>query len=55
MGEKERKESLKAITNSLEKRVQKEKRIQMIKNAKVAPREEAPKVKKAEFKGDIDR
>ena len=55
MEEKKRKESLKAITNSLEKRVQKEKRIQMIKNAKVAPREEVPKVKKAEFKGDFDR
>ena len=54
MGEKERKESLKAITNSLEKRVQKEKRIQMIKNAKVAPREEAPKVKRAEW-GDDSR
>ena len=55
MGEQERKISLTAMTNSLEKRVRKEKNVQMLKNAKVAPREEVPKVKKAEFKGDIDR
>ena len=55
MSEQERKISLTAMTNSLEKRVRKEKNVQMLKNAKVAPREEVPKVKKAEFKGDIDR
>ena len=52
MKEKDRKESLKVITNSLEKRVQKEKRMQMIKNAKVAPKEETPKVKRAEWRDD---
>ena len=55
MSEQERKISLTAMTNSLEKRVRKEKNVQMLKKAKVAPREEVPKVKKAEFKGDIDR
>ena len=55
MSEQERKISLTAMTNSLEKRVRKEKNVQMLKNAKVAPREEVPKVKKAEFKGNIDR
>ena len=55
MSEQERKISLTAMTNSLEKRVRKEKNVQMLKNAKVAPREEVPKVKKAEFEGDIDR
>lgn len=55
MGEQERKKGLVAITNSLGKRLQKEKRVQMLKNAKVAPREEVPKVKKAEFKGNVDR
>ena len=52
MKEKDRKESLKVITNSLEKRVQKEKRMQMIKNAKVAPKEETPKVKRPEWRDD---
>ena len=52
MGEQERKKSLVAITNSLEKRVQKEKRMQMLKNAKVAPKEETPKVKRAEWGDD---
>ena len=55
MSEQERKKSLIAINNSLEKRLQKEKHIQMIKNTKIAPKEEIPKVKKAEFKGDMDR
>ena len=54
MGEQEREKSLVAITNSLGKRVQKEKRMQMIRNAKVAPREETPKVKRAEW-GDDSR
>ena len=52
MKEKDRKESLKVITNSLEKRMQKEKHMQMIKNAKVAPKEETPKVKRAEWGDD---
>ncbi len=55
MSEQERKKSLIAINNSLEKRLQKEKHIQMIKNTKIAPKEEIPKVKKAEIKGDMDR
>ena len=52
MEKKERRESLKVITNSLEKRVQKEKRMQMLKNAKVAPKEETLKVKRAEWGDD---
>lgn len=55
MSEQERKKSLVAINNSLEKRIEKEEYMQMIKNGKVVSREEVPKVKKAEFKGDIDR
>ena len=55
MNEQERKKSLVAINSSLEKRIQKEKHIQMLKDAKVAPQKDIPKVKKAEFKGDIDR
>ena len=55
MSKQERKKSLLAINGTLEKRLQKEKRIQLIKNAEVVPREETPKVKKAEFKGDMDR
>ena len=50
MSEQERKISLTAMTNSLEKRVRKEKNVQMLKNAKVAPREEVPKVKKQNLK-----
>lgn len=51
---RDRREYLRAINSSIEKR-EKNKQEKIITNYKIANKEEMPKVKKAEFKGEIDR
>ena len=51
----ERAKSIKIINDSLNKRLNKQKRLQAIQNAKVAKKEDIPEVKKAKIDKGFDR